>query len=71
MTGDRATSWMTRRHFKALAEALASSRPRSTEPELLSQWKRDVRAITEVCFDSNNAFDGDKFRMACHFYDGR
>jgi hypothetical protein len=67
----RDTPRMGRGHFNALARALAETRP-TDSPSRLSQWRYDVRAIAEVCYDASNftpngnrAFDQDRFLKAC------
>ena len=55
---------MTRQHFRALAEALASVRP-SEQHVQRAQWEIDVLAISAVCEESNPAFDRLRFFDAC------
>lgn len=68
---------MTRKHFKALAAALLSSRPPTDDPqsprdlehfELQSlQWRADVRAVANVCSLDNPNFDYGVFYTACNY----
>ena len=56
---------MSRRHFEALADALASVRPSDTHSEAFAQWNHDVTKVANVCAESNGAFKRDKFYSAC------
>lgn len=61
---------MTRKHFKAIAEALKATRPDSYLVDggytgVGRQWIADVEAMARVCFKANPQFDGDRFREAC------
>jgi len=55
---------MTRKHFIALATALAASRP-PTDCEAYTQWLNDVEQIAGVCRQSNALFDWARFMSAC------
>lgn len=57
---------MTRKHFTALARALAASRPIGTpHPDLLAQWHDDCDAVAKVCASFNPGFDRARFLAAC------
>lgn len=56
---------MTRKHFEALAAALAASRPAPDAPAVYwRQWYADRDAIANVCEASNKRFDRDRFIFA-------
>jgi len=54
---------MSRKHFKALAEALKACRPGASI--YLDQWRNDVEAIADVCQISNPRFKRQTFKEAC------
>ena len=54
---------MTRKHFKALAEAFAAVSPKGAE------WRLCVERIASACRQFNPAFDRYKFLHACGYYD--
>lgn len=56
---------MTRKHFNALAAALAASRPDGAGYEW-AQWRADVSAISRVCSQFNDSFDAARFLDACN-----
>lgn len=57
---------MTRMHFNALANALASERPGDNwDANKRVQWNQDVKAIASVCNQFNNGFDRSRFIDAC------
>jgi hypothetical protein len=56
---------MTRKHFKALAQALKSERPSVDWGNKHLQWTQDVKAIAEVCAKFNEDFDFNRFFEAC------
>jgi len=53
---------MTKRHFKALAEALKNV-PRNSDTEENVWWKT-VQAVAQVCFQFNERFDEERFYEA-------
>ncbi len=57
---------MTRKHFKALAQALAYTRPDPTTIgyEARASWKQTRSAIADVCAKFNGNFDRDRFYVA-------
>jgi hypothetical protein len=59
---------MTRRHFEALADALAEVRP--DDPHMcvalsIEQWEKDMEAVADVCEEANDNFDRERFINAC------
>ena len=57
---------MSKKHFKALAEALRAEKPpENWNPNKRIQWSLDVRAVAEVCQRMNPKFDIDRFNTAC------
>lgn len=63
---------MTRKHFEALADALATSRPetpsRTNDTRGIGaywQWINDVYAVANACARFNDAFDKERFVQAC------
>lgn len=63
---------MTRKHFEALADALAVSRPetpsRTNDTRGIGayrQWVNDVYHVADVCARFNDAFDKERFVQAC------
>jgi hypothetical protein len=71
---------MSKKHFIALAQALANSRPYgSLKATVLTdrqvtqvvQWQRDVQAIAEVCDSMSPAFDYRRFIDACEQWEAK
>ena len=67
---------MTRKHFKAIADALASNKPKlsdfgpayENEYECqLGQWRADVMAMVAVCRQFNSNFNKNRFLEACDY----
>ncbi len=60
---------MSKKHFIALAKALARNKPTEDQTMLLQaeirQWKRDVESVADVCSAMNPNFDYHTFRAAC------
>ena len=57
---------MTKRHFYALADALASIRPDPANGTFwFEEWERAVVAVAHTCEQSNQRFDRTKFIKAC------
>lgn len=58
---------MSRKHYKLLADALASTRPhlRLENQTTLDQWSRVVVAIARECRGDNYRFAYDTFYAAC------
>ncbi len=59
---------MTRKHFNAIAAALAAARPPVDYYTRLEneQWRADCDAIADVCQGFNRAFNRDTFMEACY-----
>ena len=57
---------MSKRHFEALAVALAAVKPNDTSTFLIEQWILDVRAVADVCEQINPRFDRVRFLEACN-----
>ena len=58
---------MTRKHFKAIAAALAESQPtwvRNAQSRI--QWEKDCAAMADVCQKFNASFDRPRFMEACN-----
>lgn len=58
---------MTRKHFEALARALASTHPTGLElnaTERWQQWNNDRKAIADACAAFNGNFDRARFMRA-------
>jgi hypothetical protein len=62
---------MTRKHFKAIAEALCDCRPGRENVEMQILWSMIVAKLSSVLSDSNKNFDREKFRLHCHYVDGK
>ena len=61
---------MTKKYFKALADALFHEMPKSSpESAEMQQWKDDCKAVASVCSDSNPRFDWNRFMEACGISD--
>jgi len=62
---------MSKKHFIALARKLHEAKPEAEAAMLLqaeiNQWKRDVRAVADVCSDANGQFDYHRFLEACGY----
>jgi len=58
---------MTKKHFEALADELASVRPpqRTSRKNEFSMWSACVAAVADVCRSHNGHFDREKFVAAC------
>jgi hypothetical protein len=57
---------MSRKHFKALAEALKAERPGDNwNPNKRVQWELDVKAIANTCATFNANFKRQRFLLAC------
>ena len=60
---------MTKKHFIALAKALASCRPKLDSIEHSSarlQWEACMNAIIDCCILENQNFKKEVFRSACY-----
>ena len=61
---------MTRKHFIALANALAMSKPTGVGVQCdaeLRQWGRDVEAVADACNSMNYRFCYSTFYSACSY----
>lgn len=58
---------MTRKHFKALADALKDAHPGLDYPTYipLSVWAECVENVADACQTFNPGFDMDRFYAAC------
>lgn len=63
---------MTRKHFQALADGLALTRPEQGPDESdaiftvrFTQWVDDLHAVARACAASNPRFDRERFTLAC------
>ena len=64
---------MTRKHFRAIASALAECKPdvaNITETSLSSliTWKQTCESMARVCRSFNCGFDYCRFLKACNYY---
>jgi hypothetical protein len=53
---------MSKKHFEALARALAKIRPANGEK---ITWEEVIRAVANVCIEFNPRFNMDRFLDAC------
>jgi hypothetical protein len=56
---------MSRKHYVALAAALASNRPLEGQPQAVEQWTTDCKRIADALASDNPRFDRDRFIGAC------
>lgn len=59
---------MSKKHFKALADALAGVKPLPNTPGsalAMTYWKDTVGSIANVCQRFNSNFNRNKFEDAC------
>ena len=56
---------MTRKHFKALADALKATRPDPTFLPEWDQWEFCLREVAAACQSFNPNFDRARFLAAC------
>lgn len=63
---------MTRKHFIALAEQLHAIQPHTAGfhkledwDAAMTEWTKAVSAISAVCADANELFNGHRFEAAC------
>jgi len=56
---------MTKKHFNALALALANARPDGFDEARGEQWLLDVREVAFVCAAASPRFDRNRFIEAC------
>jgi hypothetical protein len=61
---------MSRKHFKALAEALKAEKPGANwSANKHVQWQLDVNAIAATCARFNGNFKRERFLAACGLED--
>ncbi len=59
---------MTRKHFQAIADGLAASKPNCSDDSLLmTQWENDVLQMANVCQQFNANFNRSRFLEACGY----
>lgn len=56
---------MSKKHFQALALALAAIRPNEAWLNKRQQWEKDVNAVADVCAAHNHAFNRGTFIQWC------
>ena len=56
---------MTRKHYVALAAALASNRPLEGQPQAVEQWQTDCQRIADALASDNSRFNRSRFIGAC------
>jgi hypothetical protein len=56
---------MTKKHFKALAEALKNLRPEDKDSAAFHMWKHSCAAVADTCRTANPRFDRARFYEAC------
>ena len=64
---ERGITMMTRKHFRALANELANSKPETFEA--LVGWKCAVQAVMRACRADNPGFNESRFLRACNYDD--
>lgn len=57
---------MTRKHFIALAKALAFSKIYSDQKDALTQWQTTIQKVADFCEDQNPAFNREKWIAYLH-----
>lgn len=58
---------MTKKHFKALAEAMKNIKPDESWLERSRQWENDLCTIAQVAEQFNPLFNRDRFYEAAGF----
>jgi hypothetical protein len=56
---------MSKKHFEALAAALATMKPDDPQSASYAQWTWDVDRVAGVCASFNTRFDSARFLKAC------
>jgi len=56
---------MTRKHFNAIAQAMANGRPKGQGSDVYDQWERTCWEVMTVCAGTNSNFDKATFMNAC------
>ena len=56
---------MTKKHFKAIAEAMHSIKPLEHEEPYLDAWYEAIGKLADVCMASNPRFNINIFQKAC------
>jgi hypothetical protein len=58
---------MTRKHFEAIAKALAERKPSGLDNNKMVQWKHDVETLIPVFKVFNPSFNPSRFKEACGY----
>ena len=56
---------MSKKHFEALADGLAATRPPKSRRTQYAVWMDAVKAVADVCAQNNAMFDRGRFVQAC------
>ena len=56
---------MSKKHFEALADGLAGTRPPKSDRAQYAVWLDAVKAVADVCSQNNGLFDYKRFVQAC------
>jgi hypothetical protein len=68
---------MSKKHFNALAQAMANVRPYNSTPLTdrqvveLFQWHRDIQAIAAICESMSPRFNWHRFIDACERWEAK
>ena len=56
---------MSKKHFEALADGLAATRPLKSSRTQYAVWLDAVEAVADVCAQNNALFSRERFIQAC------